>query len=118
MSEQFPLSDELPLGSKPLPTIEQLQAQVERCQAQLMAAEREGQLKAEMLQKLCEALREPIANITMAARMLEQTVSERDRDRYTSILRAECLRQLEILNHINRMQSSGAFEGRTGSQRC
>lgn len=84
--------------------MEQLQAEVHRCQAELKAAEREGSLRAGLIRKLCEDLREPISNINMAVRMLGQAKTESETIRYGSILRTECARQLEILNNVNRMQ--------------
>lgn len=102
------------LNLDPCLSLEQLQAEVSRCQAQLKASEREGHLKAGMIQKLCEELREPISNINMAVRMLNQASSESERLRYASILRTECARQLEILNSVNRMQM---VMGSYGSQR-
>ncbi len=91
-------------GEETALTIEQLQAEVNRCQAELKAAEREGSLRAGLIRKLCEDLREPISNINMAVRMLGQAKSESETIRYGSILRTECARQLEILNNVNRMQ--------------
>lgn len=85
-------------------TVEQLQAEVQRCQAKLKEAEREGSLRAGLIRKLCEDLRDPISNINMAVRMLGQAKSESEQIRYGSILRTECARQLEILNNVNRMQ--------------
>jgi len=95
-------------------TVDQLQAEVNRCQAQLKAAEREGTLRAGLMQKLCEELREPLSNINMAMRMLGQAKSESEQIRYGSILRTECARQLEILNNVNRMQTVMDIHGRTG----
>ncbi len=104
-----------PVGQKPVQeapeliadmplSLEQLQAEVSRCHAELKASEREGSLRAGLIQKLCEDLREPISNINMAVRMLTQASSDSERIRYSSILRTECARQLEILNNVNRMQ--------------
>lgn len=92
--------------------MEQLQAEVKRCQAELKATEREGALRAGLIRKLCEDLREPISNINMAVRMLGEAKSESEMIRYGSILRTECARQLEILNNVNRMQIvMGTYSG-------
>jgi DNA-binding response OmpR family regulator len=58
----------------------------------------------ELLKKLMADIRDPLSNINMAIRMLEQADSDIERDRYLSILKEECAREITLLNQMSQLQ--------------
>lgn len=58
----------------------------------------------ELLRKLTLDLRNPLSNINMAVRMLERASSDQERDRYLTILKEECAREIALLNQITQLQ--------------
>lgn len=58
----------------------------------------------ELLKKLTLELRNPLSNINMAVRMLEQATSLQERDRYLTVLKEECAREIALLNQMTQLQ--------------
>lgn len=60
--------------------------------------------REKLLDSLSEGLREPLANIQMAIKMLDCNKSEEQRDRYLKILKEECSRSTAFLHQISELQ--------------
>lgn len=58
----------------------------------------------EFLRKLTSELRNPLSNINMAVRMLEHASTDRDRNRYLTVLKEECAREIALLNQMAQLQ--------------
>lgn len=82
----------------------QLKLEVHKNQQQLQQSQQLIEIKDELLQKLVQDLRSPLSNISMAIRMLEQAQSDADRQRYLSVLREECSREVQLLNEIEELR--------------
>lgn len=63
-----------------------------------------AETQEEFLKKLTQELRNPLSNINMAVRMLEQASSQQERDRYLAILKEECAREIALLNQMTQLQ--------------
>ncbi len=61
--------------------------------------------KGKLLDNLSQGLREPLANIQMALKMMETSRSPEQRDRYLQILKEECSREIALLNQVAELQS-------------
>ena len=61
-------------------------------------------LKEDILKRLSQELRDPLSNINMATRMLQQATTDSQRQRYLQILQAECSREIALLNEIAELQ--------------
>ncbi|MFM6353510.1 MAG: response regulator, partial [Dolichospermum sp.] len=46
----------------------------------------------------------PVSNINMAISLLKEAKTEKQRERYLSILQQECRREIEILNEIDSLR--------------
>lgn len=71
----------------------------------LQESQQLADVKTELLQRISQDLRNPLSNINMAIRMLEQAKSDADRSRYLEILQEECAREIELLNEIDYLQT-------------
>ena len=60
--------------------------------------------KEDLLQRLCQDLRDPLSNITMAIQLLKIAASEPARQRYLQILQEECAREIALLNQLSNLQ--------------
>jgi len=61
-------------------------------------------LKEDILKRLSQELRDPLSNINMAIRMLQQSTTDSQRQRYLEILQDECSREIALLNEIADLQ--------------
>ncbi len=71
-----------------------------QAQDQQMIVETQEQL----LQKLTAELSNPLSNINLAIRMLENASSQQERDRYLTVLKEECAREIALLNQMAQLQ--------------
>lgn len=63
-----------------------------------------AETQEELLKKLTSELRNPLSNINLAVRMLEQAASPQERDRYLTVLKEECAREIALLNQMTQLQ--------------
>lgn len=63
-----------------------------------------AEVKDQLLNNLVEELREPIANISITIRMLEENIPGAQRDRYLKILSEEFSREISLLNQVSDLQ--------------
>lgn len=63
-----------------------------------------AETQEDFLRKLMLELRNPLSNINMAIQMLERSTSSEERERYLSILREECAREILLLNQMAQLQ--------------
>lgn len=63
-----------------------------------------SEAKDQMLNNVIEELRNPMANITMSIRMLQDTSPGAQRDRYLKILQEEFAREIALLNQVTELQ--------------
>lgn len=63
-----------------------------------------AEVKDQLLNNLIEELREPIANISITIRMLEENIPGAQRDRYLKILSEEFSREISLLNQVSDLQ--------------
>lgn len=61
-------------------------------------------IKDELLKKISEELRDPLSNINMAIKMLENAVTDEQREKYMKILQSECDREIKVLNEVAELQ--------------
>jgi signal transduction histidine kinase len=76
----------------------------EKSQAQVKELERLNQLKDDFLSTVSHELRTPLSNIKMAIHMLRTAPTAEKRERYMSILEAECNRETELINDLLDLQ--------------
>lgn len=76
----------------------------EKSQAQVKELERLNQLKDDFLSTVSHELRTPLSNIKMAIHMLRTAPTPEKRERYMSILEAECNRETELINDLLDLQ--------------
>lgn len=62
-------------------------------------------LKDDLLKKLLEDLSNPVSNINLAIRMLENANTDSQRQQYLQVLRQECDREMQMLNEIAELQT-------------
>jgi two-component system alkaline phosphatase synthesis response regulator PhoP len=84
--------------------VRQLLAELQASQENQQHSEEFAILATELFQQLAEDLRNPLSNINLAIRMLEQATSQQSRDRYLTILKSECDREIELLNKVTQLQ--------------
>jgi DNA-binding response OmpR family regulator len=58
----------------------------------------------DFLKRLILELRNPISNINIAIQMLEKASSSEERDRYLSVLKEECAREIALLDQMSKLQ--------------
>jgi two-component system alkaline phosphatase synthesis response regulator PhoP len=63
-----------------------------------------AQVRESLLRKVSIDLSNPVSNINMAICMLKEAKTEKQRERYLSILQQECRREIEILNEIDSLR--------------
>jgi len=61
-------------------------------------------IKDELLKKISEELRDPLSNINMAIKMLQNSVTDEQREKYMKILQSECDREIQVLNEVAKLQ--------------
>ena len=61
-------------------------------------------LKANLLTKLSEDLREPLGNVNLALHMLGNAKTEAERDRYINVLKQEYAREMRLLKDVANLQ--------------
>lgn len=83
---------------------QKLKQEIYERQKKLQESQNWADLQGELLQKLSQDLRDPLSNINMAVHMLKQVSSEAERERYLTILKEECARELQLLNEIEHLQ--------------
>ena len=66
--------------------------------------QRTVEVKDEIIHKIAQDLRDPLSNINMAVRMLQQASSQAQRDRYIKVLKEECDREIQLLNQVAELQ--------------
>ncbi|MDA0673281.1 MAG: response regulator [Cyanobacteria bacterium] len=64
-----------------------------------------AKIKANLLTKLSEDLREPLGNVNLALHMLGHAQTEADRDRYLNILKQEYTREMRLLQDVANLQA-------------
>jgi two-component system, OmpR family, alkaline phosphatase synthesis response regulator PhoP len=62
-------------------------------------------IKANLIGRISTDLRDPISNINMAIRMLNQCDNSEEKTRYLTILESECAREIQILNEVDTLHS-------------
>jgi two-component system, OmpR family, alkaline phosphatase synthesis response regulator PhoP len=85
-------------------SVDEIQQQADRLQAEVRESQEIAQLKAMLLDKLVQELRAPLSNINMALGMLERAQTEAERGRYLGVLREEYSRELDILRDVQSLQ--------------
>ncbi len=79
----------------------ELQAQAEdSAQRDQLAA-----IQSNLTEQLLRNLIDPLSNINLALRMLENAVSLAQRDRYLAVIRQECQREMQLLNEFSDLQA-------------
>lgn len=63
-----------------------------------------AEAQEDILKKMVLELRNPLSNIRMAIYMLERATTERERDRYLTILKEECAHEIALLNEVEQLQ--------------
>lgn len=85
-----------------------LEAEVQERTAQLQDKMQQlhhlSQVKDDFLSTVSHELRSPIANMTMAIRMLQLGANQQSRDRYLQILQDECARETVLINDLLDLQ--------------
>ena len=66
--------------------------------------QRTVEVKDEIIHKIAQDLRDPLSNINMAVRMLQQASNQSQRDRYIKVLKEECDREIQLLNQVAELQ--------------
>jgi len=73
-------------------------------QAQVTALEELNLLKDDFLSTVSHELRTPMSNMKMAIHMLQNITSPERQQQYLSILQAECVREIELINDLLDLQ--------------
>jgi two-component system, OmpR family, alkaline phosphatase synthesis response regulator PhoP len=58
----------------------------------------------DFLKKLILELRNPVSNINIAIQMLDRATSDEERDRYLTVLKEECAREIALLDQMAKLQ--------------
>ncbi len=82
-----------------------LKNELSSLQNELKDVKRAEALKSKLLKQAAQDLREPLANINMALHLLKSAGCDVERDRYISILESECVRELNMLDDLNNVQT-------------
>lgn len=82
----------------------QVRQRTAQLQEQMQQLQQLDQLRDDFLSTVSHELRSPLANITMAIRMLQLATSQENRDRYLQILQAECTRETTLINDLLDLQ--------------
>lgn len=61
--------------------------------------------REELLCRITEELRDPMSNVNLAIKMLQEAQSDEARDRYLSILKQECAREIAIINELANLKN-------------
>ncbi|MEC4892760.1 MAG: response regulator [Oscillatoria sp. PMC 1051.18] len=72
-------------------------------QKRVQELEKLSNSQEELLNKLCEELRNPTSNINLAIKMLNVANSEETRQRYLRVLQQECSREIAIINQFSQL---------------
>lgn len=83
---------------------EHLAQQAQDLEKQLQTAQELADLNRLLLQKLCQGLRHPVSNLTIATYLLKEDIRDKDFNRYLAILEEECTRSTSLLNEIANLQ--------------
>lgn len=82
-----------------------LKHELSSLQNELKDVKRAEALKSKLLKQAAQDLREPLANINMALHLLKSAGCDVERDRYISVLESECVRELNLLDDLNNVQT-------------
>ncbi len=61
--------------------------------------------REDLLCRITEELRDPMSNVNLAIKMLQESTSDEARDRYLSILQQECAREIAIINELANLKN-------------
>ncbi|MFM9157768.1 MAG: response regulator transcription factor, partial [Dolichospermum sp.] len=75
-----------------------LEKEIKTNQLELQNSNELAQVRESLLRKVSIDLSNPVSNINMAISLLKEAKTEKQRERYLSILQQECRREIEILN--------------------
>ena len=84
---------------------EELGKQIEKTLLQAQGSQQAAELKEELLNKLISDISDPVSNINLAVRMLQDATTEEQRDRYLQILQQECAREMQLLKEMSELQT-------------
>ncbi|MDY6802295.1 MAG: response regulator [Cyanobacteriota bacterium] len=84
---------------------EELGKQIEQTILQAEGSKQAADLKEELLNKLISDISDPVSNINLAVRMLQDATTEEQRDRYLKILQQECAREMQLLKEMSELQT-------------
>ncbi|MGG6268969.1 response regulator [Leptolyngbya sp. AN10] len=85
--------------------VRKLRYSLQHNQQKLQVSQKQEEIKADLLQRLIQDLREPVSNLNLATQMLENATSQEARDRYLKILKTECDRQTQLLHEFEQLQA-------------
>lgn len=80
------------------------QTVVSQLHEQVNELQQSNLLKDDFLGAVSQEMRQPLTNMLMAIQMLQQSPREEQLQRYASILRTECSRQINLINHLLELQ--------------
>ncbi len=72
---------------------------------QLQENQELAEIKANLLTKLAEDLREPLGNVNLALHLLGRAKTEGERERYLAVLREEYAREVKMLQNVSNLQN-------------
>jgi DNA-binding response OmpR family regulator len=81
-----------------------LQKEIKKHQTQLQNAQDMAQIRANILDKFTQDLRNPLSSLNMSIQMLKMAKTEAEREKYLAILKEAYIQELEILNEVNSLQ--------------
>ncbi|MFM5999563.1 MAG: response regulator [Dolichospermum sp.] len=81
-----------------------LEKEIKTNQLELQNSNELAQVRESLLRKVSIDLSNPVSNINMAISLLKEAKTEKQRERYLSILQQECRREIEILNEIDSLR--------------
>lgn len=84
---------------------EELSKQIQQALLKIEGSEQLANLKEELLNKLIANISDPVSNINLAIKMLKNSTSETQRDRYLNILQQECDREMQLLKEVTELQT-------------
>lgn len=84
---------------------EELGKQVEQTLLQAEGNQQAADLKEELLNKLISDISDPVSNINLAVKMLQNATTEEQRDRYLKVLQQECAREMQLLKEMSELQT-------------
>lgn len=70
----------------------------------LQESQQLADVRADILRKISQDLRNPLSNINMALHLLQRASSDAERERYLSILKQECEREIKLLKEVENLQ--------------